>query len=314
MEAAPFFSICIPVYKNVAYLGRLLNSILEQSFTNYEVVITDDSPDDSVERYVVSHYNDNRIRFIRNAKPLGTPENWNEGIRQARGSWIKLMHDDDWFATPDALRAFHDAVIQVPGCRFFFAAYRNVSETGGEEVVRMSWLDKKMLSANELHLFSKVYVGNPSCTLVHRDVPLLYDARYKFVVDFEYYIRLIRHTGSWHYMDEVLLNVGFNENQVTVYTKYNPAVQVPENHNLVRQLGEGILNNILVFDYYWRMYRNVGVRSLEQALQHDPAPVPPRLAHMIRIQSAIPVALLRIGICSKICMTVCYLLQRMGFR
>ena len=50
----PFISICIPAYKNTTYVGRLLDSISEQTFTDYEVVVTDDSPDDSVKNFLLN--------------------------------------------------------------------------------------------------------------------------------------------------------------------------------------------------------------------------------------------------------------------
>lgn len=45
----PFISICIPAYKNVKYVERLLASIKEQSFRDFEIVITDNSPDNCIE-------------------------------------------------------------------------------------------------------------------------------------------------------------------------------------------------------------------------------------------------------------------------
>jgi glycosyltransferase involved in cell wall biosynthesis len=313
MKSHPFFSICIPVYKNTDYLKRLLDSVLSQTFSDFEIVITDDSPDDVVQSFLQEHFPDMGIRYFRNAHALGTPENWNEGIRQANGEWIKLMHDDDWFTSDRALEVFFNHIQQKPTGRFFFSAFQNVHSSNQTcEVVRMTSMDLRMLKWNELHLFKKVYVGNPSCTVVKKDVGLLYHKQYKFVVDFEYYIRVIRQTGSWHYIDDVLLNVGFNDEQVTVYTKYNPAVQVPENHALVRQFGQNILNNFFVFDYYWRMYRNVGIRSLEQAAKYDSGVVPTKLGRMIHFQSVIPVSVLKMGPVSKILMACCYAAQRLG--
>ena len=47
--------------------------------------------------------------YYKNIKVLGTPENWNESIRKAKGAWIKLMHDDDWFANENSLQKFYEA-------------------------------------------------------------------------------------------------------------------------------------------------------------------------------------------------------------
>lgn len=311
MSHQPFFSICIPAYKNIGHLQRLLESVWAQTFKDFEIVITDDTPNDSVQQWCMQHPKASGIRYFKNESALGTPENWNESIRQARGQWIKLMHNDDWLPSPEALEIFARHIHQHPHVSFFFSAFQNVhSSTGIAQVVRMNDIDTRRLKASELNLFHKVYVGNPSCTVVKRCLNLCYDARYKFVVDFEYYIRLIRHTRQWHYIDEVLLSIGFHDEQVTVYTKYNPAVQVPENHDLLREFGPDILKNVLVYDYYWRMYRNTGIRSVAQAAAYDHASIPDQLQRLIRFQAFIPFRLLKMGVFSKLLMAISYLVNR----
>jgi len=105
---APLISICIPAYKRVAYLQRLLESIAAQTFSGFEIILTDDSPDDSVAN-LIKNYSSLNIKYFKNEAALGTPANWNCGIAKASGEWIKLMHDDDWFASPHSLQQFADA-------------------------------------------------------------------------------------------------------------------------------------------------------------------------------------------------------------
>src|SRR5215213_9554314 len=98
-----FISICIPAFKRVEYLARLLDSVKKQRFRDFEVIITDDSPAEEVRNLAEKYRYDFELKYSKNASPLGTPENWNAAIRQARGEWIKLMHDDDWFRNEDSL-------------------------------------------------------------------------------------------------------------------------------------------------------------------------------------------------------------------
>lgn len=98
MTAAPLISICVPAYKNVVYLERLLGSIQSQTFHDFEVVITDDSPDNAVSELIDRYKAMLPIRYFRNDVALGSPANWNAAIGHAKGQWIKIMHDDDWFA------------------------------------------------------------------------------------------------------------------------------------------------------------------------------------------------------------------------
>src|SRR5688500_14571649 len=124
--ASAVISICIPAYKNTLFLKRLLDSIAEQTYQDYEVIITDDSPDDIVEKFVQGYQKIPSIFYYRNPYSLGTPENWNEAIRKSTGTWIKLMHNDDWFSGPDSLALFYAAI--QPGKDFIFSAYENEYE------------------------------------------------------------------------------------------------------------------------------------------------------------------------------------------
>ena len=65
MNPSPFISICIPAYKHVEYLQRLLDSVLRQTYTDYEIVITDDSPDNSVAELVERYQSKTEIRYYQ---------------------------------------------------------------------------------------------------------------------------------------------------------------------------------------------------------------------------------------------------------
>lgn len=109
-EIRPFISICIPAYKRIDFLKRLLDSIQIQTFHDFEVIVTDDSPDDSVRILCESYESfDLKLTYWKNSPSLGTPANWNKAISMAKGLWIKLMHDDDWFIDSSALMIFADA-------------------------------------------------------------------------------------------------------------------------------------------------------------------------------------------------------------
>jgi glycosyltransferase involved in cell wall biosynthesis len=303
-------SICIPAYKNIVYLKRLLDSIAAQTFKDFEVIVTDDSPDFQVKQFLDEYDSIKNIQYFRNHPACGTPENWNEGIRRANGIWIKIMHDDDWFTTPEALQSFYNAAQQHPHCSFFFSAFQNViHETGEVQTVRCNFSDRFFLSLNPLHLFKRVYIGNPSCTFIKRNVGLFYDKDFKYVVDFEYYIRVIRKLKKYQYIDEVLLNIGFNNEQVTKYTFLVPEVQIPENLMLLDKMGYGILRNVMVYDYYWRMFRNLGIRRLEDVSKFYHVPLHPTIAQMISVQQVVPAAILKVGVVSKVVMTMGYLIS-----
>ena len=309
MKDSPLISICIPAYKHVEYLQRLLDSILTQTFKDFEIIITDDSPDDSVANLVQKYTGRADIRYFKNQQVLGTPENWNEAIRKARGKWIKIMHNDDWFTSDEALQIFYRGTQEHPGDVFFFSAFQNVEEdTGRKQIIRLSYADNKVFKSNPYHLLKKVYVGNPSCTLVRKDLGIWYDKRYKFIVDFDYYIRVIQKTKMPVYIEEVLLNIGFHSGQVTGYTKYNPSVQLPENITFLNEQERDILKDVVVFDYYWRLVRNLKIDSTEKLMSFLGEIKPnQKILFIINFEKRIPFFLLKTGLVSKLFMMIAYL-------
>lgn len=300
MSNSPLISICIPAYKRIDYLQNLLQSISFQTFKNFEVIITDDSQDDTVEKFVRNFSGLPTIQYFKNQKVLGTPENWNESIRKARGTWIKLMHDDDWFTDENSLQKFYEATVAHPDCSFFFSAYINVfGNNKNPEAVLLSGSGKFMLKRSPLNLFKKQYVGNPSCTLIKKEAGLYYDNNFKWVVDFEYYMRVLKTVKSFFYINQVLVNVGVNEDQVTKYTFRNPEVEIPENHVLIEKTGFDILRNLFVYDHYWRLYRNLGITDESMVKEYYDEPLHPLLKQMIHFQKKIPPGFLKNGFMSK---------------
>ena len=67
MSPAPTVSVCIPAYRGGPYIGEAIESVLAQTFADFELVVIDDaSPDDTAQ--VVARYHDARIRFVRNER------------------------------------------------------------------------------------------------------------------------------------------------------------------------------------------------------------------------------------------------------
>jgi len=307
----PFISICIPAYKRSNYLQRLLDSIAIQLYKNFEVVITDDSPDDEVQKLVLSYLEILPVRYFKNARSLGSPENWNETIRKATGDWIKIMHDDDWFAGENSLRKFAETIEASPEKNFFFSAYTSVheEENNRKETICLNRADETELKKNKFYLFRKNYIGNPSCMLFRKDPNVLFDNRFKWVVDFEFYIRYLdKQKNDFLYINNTLINVSINQSQVTKSTFRAGSVEIPENHILIDELGIDKLRYIYVYDYFWRLYRNLGIKNNSQIKELGyPGQLHPVLKSMISWQKLFPAILLKFGPFSKTIMGLHYL-------
>lgn len=90
----PKITVLMSVYNSEKYLKEAIESILNQTFADFEFLIMDDhSNDDSVR--IINNYHDERIKFIRNEVRLGLASSLNKGIRLARGVYIARMDADD---------------------------------------------------------------------------------------------------------------------------------------------------------------------------------------------------------------------------
>jgi glycosyltransferase involved in cell wall biosynthesis len=300
----PFFSICIPVYKNIQFLKRLLDSIVSQTFSDYEIIITDDSPDNSVVDFLRGNYKLENLKYFKNQVALGTPENWNEGIRQATGKWIKLMHDDDWFVSNEALQLFYNATI-ASRSTFFFCAYQNVYlDQNKNELVHLPSARWKRVTKYFPALYARNVIGPPSVVLVKNGSGILYDSRMKWLVDIDFYIRVLHNTTA-HHIPELLVSVGVGKEQVTQYTHNRPEVEIPEGLLLQSKLGPLSFKNILYYDAWWRLIRNLGIRDASSFRQYaSNEAIPSQIDDIISLQKFIPLSLLKIGPISKIFMSI----------
>jgi glycosyltransferase involved in cell wall biosynthesis len=92
--ASPLLSVCLPVFNPGHYLVTTIESILEQDFHDFELIIVDDCSERSLDE-IISQFRDSRIKLIRNELNLGLPANWNRCIELACGELVTIFHQDD---------------------------------------------------------------------------------------------------------------------------------------------------------------------------------------------------------------------------
>ncbi len=257
-------SIIIPAFKNALFLEKLLFSISIQTFKDFEVVITDDSPDDILVPVIEKFNLKLPILYKKNSTPLGSPENWNEAIRLSKGEWIKIMHGDDWFETNDALEVFSKAININPKITFFYCACNDINITNGTIIRKnRSFFETTIIRHSIFNILFSQSIGNPSCTIFKRNKSIIFDKKFIWLVDVDFYIQYMLDNNRAKYISNNLVNVGISNEQITNACFNNPKIQVPESFLLIEKYGIGLLKNIFVYDYFWRLYRNLKLESIE---------------------------------------------------
>jgi len=90
----PKVTVFIPVFNREQYVGEAIESILAQTFSDFEILLVDDgSTDSSVDK--IRSYSDPRIRLVCNKENLGIPKTRNKGVELARGQYMAMLDSDD---------------------------------------------------------------------------------------------------------------------------------------------------------------------------------------------------------------------------
>lgn len=89
-------SIGLPTYNRAALLPRAIDSVLAQTYTDFELIIVDDGSTDNT-RAVVASYTDPRIRYIRHETKRGVWVGRNRAVREAKGDYLAFQDSDDWW-------------------------------------------------------------------------------------------------------------------------------------------------------------------------------------------------------------------------
>lgn len=105
----PFFSIGVTTYDRVEMLIEALNSILGQTFRNFEVIVSNDNPDRTLTGASLG-VDDTRVTFINQPKNLGEVYNMNFLLKSSRGKYFTWLADDDYYA-PNFLQEVYKAIM-----------------------------------------------------------------------------------------------------------------------------------------------------------------------------------------------------------
>lgn len=222
-------SICIPCYNNADEVGRLLDSVYSQDFTDFEVNVSDDSTNDETERLVKGRFPD--VNYRHNKKPYGHILNWNVPIREARGEYIKIMFSDDWFTDSTGLGKLARLLDDNPDAMLAFSGSRQVM-LDGQDMGAMHHVAKEHqkgfydrragrefiegLKGDYRNLFLSNQIGAPSATIYRRgNAPALFDEKSNWASDMFLYFDLLEKSPVFAYTKEPLISIGVHEKQYT---------------------------------------------------------------------------------------------------
>lgn len=189
----PTVSVLMPTYNAERYLKEAIESILTQTFADFELIIINDGSTDSTEQ-IIHSFGDPRIRYIKNIKNIGLSPTLNIGLKEATGTYIARMDADD-ISYPTRLEKQVDFLNKNPdygivGCMYIVMDQKRVPyEAGG--------LDFRHEAEIKLCLFgSNVFVHGETMfrsSIIIKD-ELRYNSAYNPCEDYDLWIRMSAHT------------------------------------------------------------------------------------------------------------------------
>lgn len=226
MTIAPTISVLMPVYNGEKYLVEAIESILNQTYSDFEFIIIDDCSTDG-SYLILQDYarKDKRVKLFRNEVNNKLPKTLNFGILQACGKYIARMDQDD-ISLPERfakqvefMESNPDIGVCGTGFQMFTFDVNNVLYTinhlANNNAIRVKLFFKECVIAHPT-----VFIR----TIVFRDNNYSYNVEYSDLAeDYELWSRLARHGVKFHNLQEILLFYRLSENQIT--TVYAQKIQ-----------------------------------------------------------------------------------------
>ena len=223
-------SICLPAYNQTKYLVKTLDSIILQTFQNFELIISDDSTTNDVESIVNTYRNKFtlKVQYVRNNPSLGSPENWNHAISIAQGKWIKIMHHDDWFCDSTALEKMV-ILAKNHSNAFIFAGIKGEILQEKRSYVNLPTQHKiQELKNDPFSLIWANIIGPPSAILYPKSA-IQFDHNLIWLVDIEFYLQLLLNKDlELVYIEEVLFENCQDAHNITNNCFQNKQLELKE--------------------------------------------------------------------------------------
>ncbi|WP_341868513.1 glycosyltransferase family 2 protein [Marinilactibacillus kalidii] len=234
-EINSLVSIIIPTYNSASYLEATLNSIVVQSYSNWEAIIIDDCSEDDT-KLIVSRFqeSDSRIKYLKLEKNSGTAVARNKGVEEASGTYIAFLDSDDMWAKDKLTKQIN--FMEENNYYFTSTSYSKIDQDG-KELGRIVSPLKKM---NYYELLKR-NTGNST---------VIYNAEFlgKFFIpdirkrnDYVMWLQVIKKAKNIYGLDEVLA---------------------------MHRVREGSLskNKFSLLKYHWHVYRKIEHLPLKKSI------------------------------------------------
>ncbi|HLF51219.1 glycosyltransferase family 2 protein [Flavobacterium sp.] len=214
-QIMPLISVCLPVYNGENYLKEALASLSKQTYTNIELIVSDDNSKDR-SLSLINEFSKN-VHFpvyIYNHLPNSIGGNWNNCIEKANGEYIKFLFQDD-VLEPTCIEEMVRVYNTYPNAGLITCKRNFIVEENSNNEATYKWIDtfgdlqmnicensgsitvlnKKMFSNIEFLKSPLNKIGEPTTVLFKKEIVKkigLFDTQLKQILDYEYWYRILK--------------------------------------------------------------------------------------------------------------------------
>lgn len=231
----PLVTIIIITYNSMDYVIQTLESAKRQTYTNIELIISDDASKDNTVKVCRDWLENNKnsfknVQLITTNNNSGIPGNCNRGVKKSNGEWIKLIAGDD-ILVGDCLELFMDAIAKDKSIEFLAGRFQTfTSKNGVLDIKEKKHPKEEKLSFFDLTppkqlkmLLTGCDFGFAPATFIKKDLFIkfgFFNEEFRFMEDLPYWIKLAENGVKFHLMN----------NTVTYYRKGHGSVLESNTH------------------------------------------------------------------------------------
>jgi glycosyltransferase involved in cell wall biosynthesis len=249
----PRVSVVVPSFNNASFIEATMDSILAQSFEDFELVVADHSSVDGTWELLQHYRTDPRVRLLRTEAGGGAPRNWERVTAAAGGQLLKLVCGDD-IIYPDCLRMQVEAMDANPEV-VLVAAQRDLIDARGAILMSrrgLAGLTGRVagrVAARRTVVVGANIFGEPACVLIRRKTLQDaggWDGRHPYVIDEATYVNVLLR-GDFFGIDRSLAAFRLSSSQWSVHLAREQSHQVIGFHHRLAGAASGLLSRTDLF-------------------------------------------------------------------
>ena len=220
-------SVIMPSYNTAKFIGETIESVLKQSYENWELLIVDDCSTDNTDA-VVASFSDPRIKYFKNEKNSGAAVSRNWALREAKGEWIAFLDSDDvWNA-----EKLEKQIAFMKKNKYYFTCTGR--DTIDEESKPIGEYTRSPRHVGKFGMKLYCWPGSSSVMYHAPTVGLIQIADLKKNNDYAMWLKVIKKT-DFYYMDECLESYRVRKGSIS----HDKLKKLIKSHYLLWHQGEG---------------------------------------------------------------------------